>query len=142
MSLWNTCSTETTCQSYDDAYEKPGVTEIAIVEQNAGCLFVLLKNSTSSFGCCSSLGAYSVYFQATNKNALTGQPSSSSHLNLDTGCDDNDESNMKNQGGEVGVSERYAVLCHETTIQHVMMANGDHAFEPVQLWVNKGFHCA
>lgn len=63
MSLWNTCSTETTCQSYDDAYEKPGVTEIAIMEQNAGCLFVILKNSTSSFGCCSSLGAYSVYFQ-------------------------------------------------------------------------------
>ncbi|XP_058218795.1 uncharacterized protein LOC131329594 isoform X3 [Rhododendron vialii] len=36
MNLRNTCSTETTCQSYDDAYEKPGVTEIAIMEQNAG----------------------------------------------------------------------------------------------------------
>lgn len=22
------------------------------------------------------------------------------------------------------------------------MGDGDHAFEPVQLWVNKGFHCA
>ncbi|XP_058218794.1 glyoxylate/succinic semialdehyde reductase 2, chloroplastic-like isoform X2 [Rhododendron vialii] len=70
---------------------------------NAGC-DVAVWNRTES-KCNPPLSRWVQSKAATNKNALTRQPSSISHLNLDTGltgCDDNDESDMKNQGGEVG----------------------------------------